>query len=59
MAFVKVTQSLHADVERTQKLYQAHLILIFRLGQSHSSAHGRHGLSAGGDHSFNFLTSEI
>ena len=58
-AFVKVTQSLSADVERKQKLYQAHPILIFRLGQSHLIVHGRHGLSTGGDHSFNFLTSGI
>lgn len=41
MAFVKVTQFLSANVERKQKLYQAHLTLIFRLVQSHSIFHWR------------------
>lgn len=42
VAFVKVTQSLSENVERKQKLCQAHLIVIFRLVQIHSIFQWRH-----------------
>lgn len=58
-AFVKVTQSLSAHVERKQKLYQAQPILISRPEESHSITQGRRSVSAGGDLSFKSLTSGI
>lgn len=58
-AFVKVTRSLSAHVERKQKLYQAQPILISRPEQSHSITQGRRSVSAGGDLSFKSLTSGI